>query len=261
VDISELALQAQIAWFRGLVAGGFTQIGSAHGFAVSTGLASNTENGAVISPSIRDNENDLDVLLVWLRTRAVPASVLVTGPLEPDAVVQLAGRGLEPEHTGNNMGRPLTGFHSDVAGRLAPGRQISEVTDARTLRENYGVYADDGWWNEPGELDHRVETASRLGFGPGRSIRHWTVRHHGVPVGAATSFQFDDAVLLVHCCVAAPWRRQGIGTALTRVRLAAAISQGAAHAVLFPSPDGYHLHRSLGFDLAPVHPNRWFYLR
>jgi GNAT superfamily N-acetyltransferase len=131
---------------------------------------------------------------------------------------------------------------------------------SRALRENHRVYADDGWWDEPGELDHHVEVATRLGFGPGRPVRHWTARHQGVPVGAATSFQFDDAVLLAHVCVAAPWRRQGIGTALTRVRLAAAVSQGAVQAVLFPSPDGYHLHQSLGFGLAPVHPNRWFYL-
>jgi GNAT superfamily N-acetyltransferase len=187
--------------------------------------------------------------------------VLITGPLEPEATVQLVDRGLEPEHTGNNMGRLLTGLHTDVAGLLPPGYQISEVTDAQALRENYGVYAADDWWDEPGELHHHVEIAARLGFGPGRPIRHWTARHQDVPVGAATSFQFDDAVLLVHSCVAAPWRRQGIGTALTRVRLAAAINRGAVQAVLFPSPDGYHLHHCLGFDLAPVHPNRWFYLR
>ena len=260
MDISELALRAQAAWFRGLAASGFPQISAGEGFAVSTGLASNTENGAVISPSVLDNPDELDVILVWLREKAVPASVIVTGPLDPKATVQLVDRGLEPEHTGNNMGRLLTGPDADIAGLLA-GWQIIEVTDAQALRDNHRVYADDGWWDEPGELDHHVEIAARLGFGPGRPIRHWTARHQGVLVGAATSFQFDDAVLLAHCCVAAPWRRRGIGTALTRVRLAAAVSQGAVQAVLFPSPDGYHLHHSLGFDLAPVHPNRWFYLR
>jgi GNAT superfamily N-acetyltransferase len=261
VDISELALRAQVAWFRGLAASGFPQTSAGEGFAVSTGLGSNTENGAVISPSILDNPHELDALLVWLREKAVPASVLVTGPLAPETTVHLIDRGLEPEHTGNNMGRLLAGFDPDVARLPAPGWQISEVTDAQALRQNHRVYADDGWWDEPGELDHRVEIAARLGSGPGRPIRHWTACHQGVPVGAATSFQFDDAVLLVHCCVATHWRRHGIGTALTRVRLAAAACQGAVQAVLFPSPDGYHLHHSLGFDLAPVHPNRWFYLR
>jgi len=256
-----LALRAQVAWFRGLDGGGFPQISAGDGFAVSTGLDSNTENGAVIAPSVLDNSHELDALLVWLCERAVPASVLVTGPLEPEATARLIDRGLEAECTGNNMGRLLAGFAADAAGLPAPGWQISEVTDAQALRCNHRVYADDGWWDGPGELDHRVEIAARLGFGPGRPIRHWTACHQGVSVGAASSFQFGDAVLLVHCCVATRWRRHGIGTALTRVRLAAAACQGAVRAVLFPSPDGYHLHHSLGFDVAPVRPNRWFYLR
>jgi hypothetical protein len=260
VDISEVALRAQAAWFRALAAGGFAQINTGDGFAVSTGLDSNTDNGAVVGPSVLGNPHQLEALLGWLREKAVPASVLVTAPPEPEATARLIHRGLEPELTGNNMGRLLAGLDPGVARRPAPGWRISEVTDAQALRQNQRVYADDGWWDERGELDHRVEIAARLGFGPGRPIRHWTACHQGVAVGAATSFQFDDAVLLVHCCVATRWRRRGIGTALTRVRLAAAAGQGAVQAVVFPSPDGYHLHNSLGFDLAPVHPNRCFYL-
>lgn len=260
MDISELALRAQAAWFRGLAAAGFAQISAGDGFAVSTGLDSNTENGAVIAPSVVDDPRESDALLAWLREKAGPASVLVTGPPAPEATARLIDRGLVPERTGNNMGRLLAGFDPDAARPAAPGWQIGEVTDAEALRQNQRVYADDGWWDESGELDRRVEIAARLGFGPGRPIRHWTACHQGVPVGAATSFQFDDAVLLVHCCVATRWRRQGIGTALTRVRLAEAARRGAVQAVLFPSPDGYHLHHSLGFELAPVHPNRCFYL-
>jgi hypothetical protein len=261
VDISEVALRAQEAWFRGLAAAGFPQISAGDGFAVSTGLESNTENGAVIAPSVLETPHTLDALLVWLREKAVPASVLVTGPLEAEATARLIERGLEPELTGDDMGRLLSGFDLDAAGLSVPGYQISEVTDAQALRQNYRVYADHAWWDEAGELDHRVETGVRLGFGPGRPIRHWTAYHQGVSVGSATSFQFDDAVLLAHCCVASRRRRHRIGTALTRVRLAAAAGQGAVRAVLFPTPDGYHLHHFLGFDLAPVHPNRWFYLR
>ncbi|MEV4346878.1 GNAT family N-acetyltransferase [Actinoplanes sp. NPDC049596] len=272
MDVSEVALRAQVAWLRGLAAAGFAQISAGNGFAVSTGLDSNTENGAVIDPSARH----LDVLLDWLRERARPASVLVTGPLEPEVTARLIDRGLQPERTGNNMGRPLAGFGKSgttekcacarTCGRRQvghcpdPGWAVSEVTDVAALRENQRVYADDGWWDSAGELDHRVEVAARLGFGPGRPIRHWTAHHEGAPAGAATSFQFEDAALLVHCCVAEGWRRRGIGTALTRISLAAAAHQGAVQAVVFPSPDGYHLHHSLGFELAPVHLDRCFYL-
>ncbi|GAA0471276.1 hypothetical protein Ade02nite_34630 [Paractinoplanes deccanensis] len=256
MDISGLALRTQAAWFRALAAGGFAQTSVGDGFAVSTGLHSNSENGAVIDPSVAGSD-ELDALLDWLREKAVPASVLVTGPPGPEATARLIDRGLKPERTGHNMGRPLAGLDHDVA----PAWQISEVTDVQALRENQRVYADDGWWGEPGELDRRVDVAARLGFGPGSPIRHWTAHHQGVPVGAATSFQFEDAVWLVHCCVTTGRRRHGIGTALTRVRLAAAARQGAVQAVAFPSPDGYHLHHALGFELAPVHPDRCFYLQ
>lgn len=261
MDISELALRAQVAWFRTIAAGGFPQISAGEGFAVSTGLASNTENGAVIAPSVLDDVDQLDVLIGWLRDKAVPASVIVAAPPKPEAIELLIDRGLEPERTGNNMGRLLTGSDAGREGPLAPDRQIREVTDAQGLRENQRVYADDGWWDEPGDLDDHVEVAGRLGFGPGRPIRHWTAFHRDIPVGAATSFRFEDAAFLVHCCVAPGERRHGVGTSLTRMRLAAAVDQGAVQAILFPSPDGYHLHRSFGFELAPVHPDRWFYLR
>jgi len=81
-----------MAWFRGLAASGFPQTSVGGGFAVSTGLASNTENGAVISPSLLDNPHELDALLGWLRKKAVPAAVLPTGPVEPEATVQLVDR-------------------------------------------------------------------------------------------------------------------------------------------------------------------------
>ncbi|MEU4623451.1 GNAT family N-acetyltransferase [Actinoplanes sp. NPDC023801] len=260
MDISGMALRAQVAWFRHLAARGFAQISTGDGFAVSTGLDSNTENGAVIGASMPDSA-ELDTLLGWLRAKAVPASVLVTGTPEAELTARLIAQGLHPERTGNNMGRLLPGFDTEAADPAVREWQILEVNDVPDLRRNQRVYAEDGWWDEPGELDRRVETAARLGFGRGQPIRHWTACHQGVPVGAATSFQFDDGVWLVHCCVAKPWRRHGIGTALTRVRLAAATRRGAVRAVTFPSPDGYHLHHSIGFELAPIHPGRCFYLQ
>ena len=65
-----MAPRAQVAWFHGLAAGGLPQISAGDGFAVSTGLDSNTDNGAVIAPSVLDNSHELDALLVWLREKA-----------------------------------------------------------------------------------------------------------------------------------------------------------------------------------------------
>ncbi|BBH70126.1 hypothetical protein ACTI_68110 [Actinoplanes sp. OR16] len=253
MDISGAAQRAQVAWFRGLAAAGFPRISVGEGFAVSTGLDSNTENGAVLGPSSRHDLGEVDALVAWLREQAVPASVLLTGAPDPQVTARLIDRGLVPERTGHNMGGVLTGVP-------APEWPVDEVTSEAALRLNQGVYAGDGWWDQAGELDQRVEVAARLGFGPDWPVRHWTAFDQGVPVGASTSFRFEDAVLLVHCCVAGPWRRRGIGTALTRVRLAAAAGQGAVQAVLFPSPDGCHLHDALGFATSPVPRDLCFYL-
>ena len=257
-----MALTAQAAWLRCLAAADYPQVVTGGGFAVATGSASNFENGAVITPSVLDRPGELEVLVAWLRDQAVPASVIVTAPPSPAAVAQLLDQGLTPENTGNDMGRRLNDADAHP-GELAADRwQITEVIDETALRENHGVYAADGWWDEPGDgLEHHLQRAARLGYGPGRPVRHWTAFHQQIPVGAATSFVFVDTVLLAYCCVSATWRRHGVGTALTRVRLAAAVNQGAVQGVLFPSPDGYQLHRTLGFDLMPVHPNRCFYLR
>jgi len=63
--------------------------------------------------------------------------------------------------------------------------------------------------------------------------------------------------LLRRSTVASP----GFGSAPTRVKLAVAAGQGAVQAVVFPSPNSCHLHHFLGFELAPVLPDRCFYLR
>lgn len=260
MDIGEAALDAQVEWFAHLAARGCAQLSVAHGFAVSSGLTSNTENGAVVSPAILDRPAELDQLLTWLHDRTEAASVIVTGPLAPAAVAQLERRGLDPENTGNDMGRVLR--TADTTGPIGSpeGIQVSEVTDSAALPDGFGVYQADGWWDEPEEFDRAVALACRLGFGPGQPIRHWVAHHERRLVGAATSFVFGDTVLLVRCLVVPESRRRGVGTALTRARLAAAAHDGARSAVLSPSPDGYQLHHALGFDLRSTPRNRWFYL-
>jgi len=141
------------------------------------------------------------------------------------------------------------------------GVPISEVTDRAALPDGFRVYHP-----MAGEMNRRSSTApspSPAGSDSGPANRCGTgVAHHEHrPVGAATSFVIGDTVLLVRCLVVPEFRRRGVGTALTRARLAAAAHDGARRAVLSPSPDGYHLHLALGFDLVASPRNRWFYLR
>jgi GNAT superfamily N-acetyltransferase len=259
MDIGGLALRGQVEWFRYLVARGCAHLAVDDGFAVASGLPSNTDNGAVVSAGSLHRPTVLDRLLSWLGHWQLPGSVIVTGPLNVDVVPQLTDRGLVAENAGHEMGRPLTAADSARPAALPPGIRVAEVTDSSALRDSYQVYRGDGWFEEPDEFDHHLDVANRLGFGAGHQIRHWAAHWDGNPVGAATSFLFGDTVMLVKCCVARRFRRRGIGTALTRTRLAAAYRDGASQAVLSPSPDGYQLHRSLRFTLVPLPPNRWFY--
>jgi hypothetical protein len=107
MDIGELALQGQVEWFHRLAACGCSQLTVRDGFAVSSGLDSNTENGAVVSPAILGPPGQLDHLLTWLRHRGLPCSIIVTEALDANDVAQFTNRGLVAENAGNEMGRSL----------------------------------------------------------------------------------------------------------------------------------------------------------
>jgi GNAT superfamily N-acetyltransferase len=274
MDVGEAALRAQAEWFWTLAAAGFELLAVDGGFAVATGLDSNTENGAVIAPEITARPGELERLLAWLRRRGVPASIVASGPLDGPAVAALTARGLVPDNTGTDMGLALTGPATRTgsaggggpaspagSGRVAVGGGVvvGEVLNPDELLDSLAVYVEDGWYRAD-EVAAVQAAAVQVGFGPRHAVRHWVARRDGGLVGAATSFRFGTGVALVRCCVRKAARRGGIGTALSRARLEAAVADGATHAVVAPSADGFRLHRSLGFVAVRVPPDRRFYL-
>jgi GNAT superfamily N-acetyltransferase len=279
MDVGEAALRAQAEWFWTLAASGFELLAVDGGFAVATGLDSNTENGAVIAPEIAARPGELDRLLAWLHRRGVPASIVASGPLDGPAVAALTARGLVPDNTATDMGLTLTGPATPTgsaggggpatpaaaavgSGRVAAGGGVvvGEVLGSEELLDSLAVYVEDGWYRAD-EVAAVHAAAVQVGFGPRHAVRHWVARRDGGVVGAATSFRFGTGVALVRCCVRKAARRRGIGTALSRARLEGAVSDGATHAVVAPSADGFRLHRSLGFVAVRVPPDRLFHLR
>ena len=258
MDIGEAAVWAQIAWFRLLAGSGFPRLELAGGLAVASGLHSNTENGAVLDP----RSEAAPALRAWLTVHDLPASVLLTAVADAQTVAHLNRLGLEPENGGNEMGADLSTLRLPVGD--PPDIRITEVTEGRDLADAFGIFDDADWFTN-GELPRRIAAAQRIGYGPGSPVRHWVARAGKDPVGAATSFTcrapHEPVVTLAHCCVAQPYRRRGIGTALTRARIAAAHHDGVQWVVLSPSPDGYQLHRTFGFATVPTPHDRWFYLR
>lgn len=254
VDVAELSVRGQVAWFELLRRTGFESWTIGEAFAVTTGLASNTDNGAVIPRSVSDVATVGEVI-DWLRPRHVPASVVLAGPAEAGLVDALVGQGLVPECGGNEMGAAL----SDIAVvKMERAGRIDEVAELAQLRNGLDALAD---WYEADEVEQRLAVEARIGYGPGHPVRHWVATLDGATVGMATSFTFDDVVVLQRCGVVPEQRRNGIGSALTKARLDAARAANKRFVVTSPSPDGYELHAKSGFELVPCLPNRWFYLR
>lgn len=80
---------------------GFQSFTAGGGFAVSTGLASNTENGVVMSRATLAENEAAETLVAWITSREVPASCLLIQPVEPELRPRLIRRGITPENSGH----------------------------------------------------------------------------------------------------------------------------------------------------------------
>lgn len=256
MDVAELGLSGQIEWFRFLgEAGAGEVVDDGAGFAVVTGLASSSDNGIVIGREAISDRRSVRRLIDHVLDCNVSASLVLSEPVSTPEMRVLLDLGLTPENRANDMGkairsRPTVAPPDDV--------EIAEVHDADTLLGGLRALGEN-WFDEP-ECLARMTCYQRLGFGPGHRVRHWIALRAGHVIAMATSFRFDQSVVLMHCGVIEPERRRGVASALTAARLGAALDDGATSAVLSPSPDGFELHRQLGFRLEPLPPNRWFYL-
>lgn len=256
VDVAELGLNGQIAWFRFLAESGASEVvNDGAGLAVVTGLASNSDNGIVVDRETLRDSRSVRRLIDHVLECNVPASLVLSEPVSPRELRVLLDLGLTAENGANDMGKAIRG-----RPRVAPPDdvEIAEVHDANSLLRGLRALGDD--WFDESECLARMTCYQRLGFGPGHRLRHWIALRAGHVIAMATSFRFDQSVVLMHCGVIEPERRRGVASALTAARMGAAFDDGATNAVLSPSPDGFELHRQLGFRLEPLPPNRWFYL-
>lgn len=256
MDIGEIGLAGQIAWLR-FLAGTNTDLAweEGTGVAVVTGLSSNSDNGIALDRAALRNEPAVQSLVERVLARGVPASLVVSEPAPESEIGFLLDLGLRPENSANEMGK-IVGPRPEIS--LPTAVEIGEVLDQELLLAGLRALGTD-WFDEAEALRY-LDCYLRLGYGPGHRLRHWIASQDGQVIAMATSFRFADVVILMHCGVVQSERRRGIATALTAARLSAALDDGATRAVLSPSPDGYHLHSQLAFEVGAVPPNRWFYL-
>ena len=215
-----------------------------------TGVASNTENGAV-SAGVVDGETVRDVI-AWFDELRLPASWLVAeGDSCASTAATLEAAGCRPEQSGWAMRAAL-----DTLDLEHEGADVEPVDSDAQLEAWLDVAGACGWFESE---DERL-ASRRLHRSLAEPTRLYLALRAGRPVGMASAFFGEEIALLTAVAVLETERRRGVGRALAIARLREARARGCALAVLDPSPDGAKLYGSLGFDFQPQPPGRWFYL-
>lgn len=240
------AIAAQASYYRFLATSPITEMREVgDGFAVMSGLLSNTENGVVAQ---RATAEEIASTLAWLRERHAPAMWLTaSAPLRQ----QLVATGARPDIGGIDMGAdlrrldlPTSKLDSDV--RIAPARSIQELARVLSIMRLHGDH-----FHDESEAHRAAELFASLGLADDAAPQHYLATDDGEDVGMATAYFAEAVVLLQHVIVIPGRRRQGIGRALALARLADAIARGCTFAVLGPTPESEALYRPLGFTTTP----------
>ena len=218
-DFAELEHAAHAAYLASLPGAEYLELGE-DGFAVRTGVDSNSENGVVCNTL----DGDPAEVIAWLR--GAPAQWLISA--ESDLGERLVAAGCRPERTAVIMGARL--------GALELG-------------------APEG---EPVSMPEYRAVSEAVGFGEGSvgAQARYVVRRDGRAVGVVGTFPFGDTAVVLDLAVLPEYRRQGIGRAL----LARALEHAPEYVVLGPTPESIPFYRRLGFELRPALKDRCFYL-
>jgi ElaA protein len=225
--------------------------------AVVTGAFSNIENGIVCERADVQAEVAAD-LVGWIRERNVPASWISETVEAPDELAEaLRSLGCREETAGVDMGAEIRA--APKVARLS-GVRIEEVVSSTALEQWLDVAQTCQWFGREEHRERQRRLYTNVGLGADGPHRHWIAKRGEVPVGLATAFFADGAVLLENLAVVAAERRRGIGTALATRRLAAAHSVGCTLAVLAPTAHSRPFYARLGFTLTSSPPRRWWYL-
>jgi len=128
-----------------------------------------------------------------------------------------------------------------------PGLAITPVQDARELQDWLRPVAE-GFGFAPNMASATYGLYAGLGFGPRRPLQHFAGRLRGEVVSSGSLYVTGDVAGLYCIATSPPYRRQGIGTAMTLALLRAAQARGCRLAVLYATALGASLYRRIGFE-------------
>lgn len=212
---------------------------------VITGVDSNDYNGVLWARlSAVEADHHVPALIQQFRDRRLPALWhLDPASQPPDLAVRLSHLGCLRLPPGVCMAAPLHTLTGEIPTH--PGLTIERVTTLVDLADWIDV------WTQGDEESRtpREQLYACLGLNGSQPLRHYLARLDGQPVGVSQLFLGHHAAGLYCVAVLPPFRRCGIGSALTLTPLRDAQAAGYAIGVLGPSPEGQPMYRRLGFEL------------
>ncbi|MFN3820256.1 GNAT family N-acetyltransferase [Blastomonas sp.] len=125
------------------------------------------------------------------------------------------------------------------------GVSIDEIAGAAALDEWVACMAP-SMGIPPGELE-RMKHAEHSRLDRPGQYRRFAARLDGRMIGTSAMFEAEGVAGIYTCSTAEPFRRQGIGAALTVAAARAAPEHGLDHATLQATPLGEPVYRRLGF--------------
>lgn len=251
MDIARAAHHCAIARAVGFAGYAPVSVQSGRGWlAARSGADSNDLNVVVSEAGFLPSATLVGELSRWFA--GVPASWLVEWADESLTGV-LCGAGWTPERTGRWCGRPLWPIRPSIGGV-----EIAMLGADSGVDGWLDVAASCGWFGGHPDRGTRAELMSAMITDHRRGA--WLASLQGHPVGMATGWCDGGAVELVDVAVREENRRRSVGTALVGRVVAWGAGRGAEEVVAAPSPDGWRLMRSLGFNNVGVVPDTCFYL-
>ena len=196
-------------------------------------------NGAFITGRAAPPIDELRQVRAGLAARELPFGLQLIDGWTADADQIVKELGLQEDE----IGLAMRLAPDDLRDRTTDAASCEACTEPEHLAEMVSIVA------EVFEADEIVFAPLRRTLEPGIRETFFGVvaREEDEPVATAAAIVLGGGALLVNVATRAPWRRRGIGTAVTAAALRGGFALGAQIAWLVAGPDGVGPYRSVGF--------------
>lgn len=184
---------------------------------------------------------DVEAATAWLRERGVPFWVTAPGHLH-DSLSDLAPR-LDLTVADDSMPGMVLSSLSDLSAEMPAHLELAPVTHPDQL-ETVAIATADGF-GAPVEFTRHMAPASMIDD----DSMQWFVGHvDGEPAACGQLLLTDEVAGVYTIAVCAPFRRRGLGEAMTRAVLLAGRDRGATYGILQSSDMGRSVYERMGFE-------------